>query len=113
MGGAGGAPKTALSQLRISKMVDRASTALMSEMRDGGVIKRAVLTVRKAGGGHIDYFTLTIQGGRITSHEVGASGGSELVEQLSIAFEKIEVEYFEQDEKGARKGGTSFTTAVR
>lgn len=113
MGGSGSGLKTSLSQLRISKMVDRASTALMSVMRNAEVIKRAVLTVRKAGGLHIDYFTLTIEGGRITSHEVGASGGSELVEQLSIAFEKIEVEYFEQDEKGARRGGSSFTTEVR
>ncbi len=113
MPGAGSGLKTSLSQLRISKLVDRASTALMTVMRTNEVIKRAVLTVRKAGKVPIDYFTLTIRDGRIASHEVGSSGGPELVEQLSIAFEKIEVEYFEQDEKGAKKGGMSFAAEVR
>ncbi len=113
MGGAGAGLKSALSELRITKMVDCASTPLMSVMRSGELIKRAVLTVRKAGGAQIDYFTLTIERGRITSFEVGSPSGPELIEQLSIAFEKIEVQYFEQNEKGGRKGGSTFNTEVR
>ena len=69
--------------------------------------------MRKAGGAQIDYFTLTIERGRITSFEVGSPSGPELIEQLSIAFEKIEVQYFEQNEKGGRKGGSTFNTEVR
>ena len=113
MGGSGEGLKTSLSELRISKAVDSASTPLMSVMRNGELIKKAVLTVRKAGGVQIDYFTLTIERGRITSYEVGGQFSPELSEQLSIAFEKIEVQYFAQDEKGARKGGSMFNTEVR
>ena len=113
MAGAGGGLKTSLSELRVFKSVDAASTPLMSVMRSGELIKKAILTVRKAGGQQIDYFTLTIERGRITSYEVGAPSGPELNEQLSIAFEKIEVQYFAQDDKGARKGGSTFSTEVR
>lgn len=114
MGGAGSGRglRTSLSELRIVKQADRASTPLMSIMRNGEEIKKAVLTVRKAGGTQIDYLKVTIQGGRITNYEIGSQGGPELGEQFSIAFEKIDVEYFEQDEKGQRKGGTSFSTQV-
>lgn len=113
LAGSGGGLKTSLSELRISKLVDAASTPLMSVMRSGELIKKAVLTVRKAGTVPIDYFIMTIERGRITSYELGSPSGPELSEQLSIAFEKIEVQHFAQDEKGARKGGSTFNTEVR
>ncbi len=114
MGGASASAKAALSELRITKSVDAATTALMSVMRSNEVIKKAVLTVRKAGGTQIDYFTLTIEKGRITALDVTSdpAGGPDLLEQMSIAFEKIEVQYYAQDDKGARKGGSTFTTQV-
>jgi|JFJP01.1.fsa_nt_gi type VI secretion system secreted protein Hcp len=112
MGGSGAGLKTSLSELRVVKSADRASTPLMSIMRNGEVIKKAVLTVRKAGGVQIDYFKVTIEGGRITNYEIGSQSGPELSEHFSIAFEKIEVQYFEQDEKGQRRGGTSFSAQV-
>ena len=112
MGGAGSGLKTSLPELRIFTQADSASTALMSIMRNGEVIKKAVLTVRKAGGVQIDYLKVTIEGGRITHYEIGLQDGPTLSEQLSIAFEKIDVQYFEQDDKGQRKGGSTFSTQV-
>ena len=42
LGGAGAASRVALSELRLTKGVDRASTALMSVMRSNEQIKKAV-----------------------------------------------------------------------
>jgi type VI secretion system secreted protein Hcp len=112
IGGGSTGARTSLSALRIVKGVDAATTPLMSVMRSGEIIKKGVLTVRKAGGVQIDYFTITIERGRIVSMEVASGAGPELTEQLSIVFEKIEVQYFAQDDKGARKGGSVFTTQV-
>jgi type VI secretion system secreted protein Hcp len=115
LGSAGGALKTSLSELQIVKRVDVASTALMSVMRNNDQVKKAVLTVRKAGGNPVDFLIVTVQRGRITRYEVGSNSaeGPHLTERMSIAFEEIDVEYREQDEKGGRKGGTSFSTTVR
>ena len=115
IGGAGSALKTSLSELRIVKRVDTASPALMSIMRNNDTVKKAVLTVRKSGGAAIDFFVLTVERGRITQYDIGSSVdvGPELTETLSIAFEKIDVEYRAQDEKGGRKGGSNFTAEVR
>src|SRR5574337_1786506 len=96
LGGIGATGKTAVHELRLTKHVDRASTALMSVMRNNEQVKKAVLTVRKAGGAKpVDSLVVTIERGRITSIDVGtaAPDSPELIERLSIAFEKIEVAY--------------------
>ena len=112
MGGGTGSAKTALSEISISKDVDTASTALMSVMRNNEQIKKGVITVRKAGSKPIDYFKIIFEKARITSHTVGSQSGPELTEQLSIAFEKIEVQYCAQDDSGGAKGASTFTAEV-
>ncbi|HET8704790.1 MAG TPA: type VI secretion system tube protein Hcp, partial [Pseudomonadales bacterium] len=65
-----GAPsaKTTIQELKISKRVDRSSTALMSCLRNNELIKKAVLTVRKAGGPDaLEYFKITMEKARIAS----------------------------------------------
>jgi type VI secretion system secreted protein Hcp len=112
MGSSAGSTKTALSEINISKNVDTASTALMSVMRSNELIKRGVITVRKAGTNPIDYFKITFERARITSHTIGSQAGPELMEQLSIAFEKIEVQYSAQDATGGKKGTSTFAADV-
>lgn len=112
VGGVSAKGRRTLLELRIRKGVDSASTALMSVMSTNELIKKAILTVRKAGGEQIDYFSITVERGRITSLEVGAQDSPVLTEEFSIAFEKITVDYFGQDAKGGRKGGSSFVDEV-
>ena len=112
MGGMGASSKTALSELSISKSVDTASTALMSVMRNNEVIKKGILTVRKAGSKPLDYFKIIFERARITSYSVGSQSGPDLSEQLSIAFEKIEVQYCAQDENGGKKGTSTFSAEI-
>ena len=105
--------KPAQLELRVVKHVDSASTGLMSVMRTNDEIKKAVLTVRKAGGKQEDYFTITIQGGRITSLEVSSEDESpNLRETLSLTFNKIEVQYKSQSATGALKGASTFQDEV-
>ena len=110
LGGSGTNVKTALSEIKISKATDRSTTQLMSVMRSNEVVKKAVITVRKAGvTPALDYLTITVEGGRITSYTLGcaAPGSPELVEGFSIAFEQIEVRYVPQASQG---GGTAALT---
>jgi type VI secretion system secreted protein Hcp len=76
------------------------------------LIKKAVLTIRKAGGVQIAFMAITLERARITSYDVGCEDGPALEEEISIAFEKIEVTYYAQDEKGGKKGGSSFSDEV-
>jgi type VI secretion system secreted protein Hcp len=115
MGGGGATGKATVHELNIIKRVDSASTGLMSAMRNNDVIKKAVLTVRKAGGTPLDYLKITTQNGRITVLDVqsGESGSeAELIEKLSLAFQKICVEYVPQGADGQPRGGMMFETEI-
>jgi len=108
--------QTTLQELVVRKRVDTASTGLMSALRSNEVIKKAVLTVRKAGGvASVPFLTLTVEKARIVSHRLNNvnDGSPELTEELRIAFYKVQVEYRPQDENGAGKGVNTFETEVQ
>jgi type VI secretion system secreted protein Hcp len=115
LGGAGPTGKTSVHELSIVKRVDCASTALMSAMRSNDLIKKVVLTVRKAGENPLEYLKITLQSARITAFDVesGAFGDeAELIENMSLAFQRISVEYVPQGTDGQPRGSTSFETEI-
>ena len=80
-----------INQLNIVKGVDSASTGLMSALRNNDLIKKAVLTVRKAGKSQHEYFKITIENGRITSLDVrtaASNGKPGLMESLRFCVSK-------------------------
>ena len=108
--------RTSLQELIIRKRVDSASTGLMSALRGNEVIKKAVLSVHKAGGkAPVAFLTITLEKARIVSHRVGSAIDDEpaLTEELRIAFFKVQVEYRSQDGSGAGKGVNTFETEVQ
>jgi type VI secretion system secreted protein Hcp len=111
LAGAGASSKATLDELRVIKRVDSASTALMSAMRSNDLIKKATLTVRKAGSAPLEYVKIILQSARITELTV-ESEGVELVERLSIAFQRISVEYTPQGPDGLARGGMSFDAEI-
>jgi type VI secretion system secreted protein Hcp len=115
LGGAGATARSALSEIRLGKGTDRSTTALMSIMRNNEEVKKAVITVRKAGANPpVDYLSVTVENGRISSHSIGnrSPNEPELVESLTLAFEKIEVKYAPQGTDGAKGAQSVFNAQV-
>lgn len=108
---AGNAGKSSVNELEIVKRVDSASTALMAAMRNNDVIKKAVLTVRKAGKEPVEYLRITVQNARITLLDI-QSGDPVLMERLALAFRSITVDYVPQGPDGRPRGGMSFQTDI-
>lgn len=108
--------RTAFDQLRIVKRVDSATTALMSALRNNELVKKAVLTVRKAGGAEaLEYFRITIEKARLIHHKVRGGEGaesSELSEELAFSFQKVTVEYVPQGKTGGGRGTLTFETEI-
>ena len=111
MSAAGDASKATLNELSIVKRVDSASTALMAAMRNNEPIKKATLTVRKAGGNPLEYLKITIQNARITVLDL-QTVETEVTERLSFAFKKINAEYVPQGADGQGRGSMSFETEI-
>lgn len=97
------------SALTVVKRVDQASTALMAALATNDEVKEARLTMRRAGGAQEDFYTIKLQGARITSVQQGAEPDGETRETVSIAFTKVDVEYRPQRATGLRAGSTSFS----
>ena len=103
--------KATINDLRIVKRIDSASTALMVALRTNEPIQKAVLTLRKAGKGQLEYLKVTIEQGRVISlmiEPAETTGGPELLERVSFSFNKIEVEYVPQGKDGLTQGGMTF-----
>ncbi len=109
------AGKTSISELVITKRADRASTALMSCLRNNEVIKKATLTVRKAGQSPLEYLKIVLEHARIVSLSTtggSAEGGPEVTETVGFAFKKISVQYVPQGDDGQAMGSSTFETEL-
>ena len=104
--------KTTVQELKAVKRVDRATTALMSALRNNEVLKEVVLTVRKAGGAEpVEYFKIKMEKARITSIMAQSGDGADpsaLQEELHISFSRMVVEYKPQGADGAHRGSSLF-----
>ena len=111
LAGAGATSKASLDELRIVKKIDSASTALMATLKNNELVKKATLTVRKAGGQPLEYLVITLQNARIT--DVGLdTQNDEVVERVSFAFQKISVQYKAQGADGLGRGAMTFDADV-
>jgi type VI secretion system secreted protein Hcp len=111
LGGGAASGKATIRELRITKRVDKSSTALMSALRSNEVIKKAVLTVRKVGKKPLEYLKITVEDGRLVSLDIEAGDASSspaLFERVSLSFNKISIEYTPQGPDGNSLGSTSF-----
>lgn len=92
----------------VFKQLDRGSTSLMAVLANNDAVRTAVLTMRKAGGGQQDFFKVTLTDGRVVELGYTADDSGNVVEQVTFAFNKIEVEYRPQAGDGGLGGATVF-----
>ena len=107
-GGGGGAGKVNVQDLNFTKKVDKSTPDLMMHVATGKHIKEVKMTVRKAGkeGKPQEYLIITMKDVLVTSY--GVSGGSSddrPVENVTLNFAEVKVEYQEYDDKGNPVGG--------
>ncbi len=103
----GGAGKVNMGDLTFTHNVDKASPKLMHACCTGAHLKEAVLTCRKAGGSAaVDFFKITLTDVIVSSvAPSGSNSGDTPNESVSLAFAQYKVEFQEQDNNGAKKGG--------
>ena len=98
--------------LVVTKRIDTATTALMSVLATNDEVKEAKLSMRKAGEGQRDFFTITLSQARVTSFDIECGENGDAVERVSFSFNKVQVDYERQQTSGQRGGGTSFQDEI-
>lgn len=114
-GGGHGAGKVNVHDISYTHYVDSSSCKLMLAVCQGDHIKEGTLVVRKHGGTKpVEYIKIKMTDIMVSSLSTGGSGGEDrLTENVTLSFNKIEVTYSAQDEKGAGKPGTPFTWDIK
>lgn len=103
----GGAGKVNMGDLTFVHVVDKATPKLMTACCTGAHLPEAILTCRKAGGSSaVDFLKLTLKDVIVAGvAPSGTNHGDTPTETVSLAFAEYKIEYQEQDNKGAKKGG--------
>lgn len=105
-GGGGGAGKVQMQDFHFLMKINKASPKLMLACAQGEHIKSATLACRKAGKEQQEYLKVTFSDILVTSYQTSGSGGSDVLpmDQISLNFSKIELEYKEQKADGSLGG---------
>ena len=98
--------------LVVTKRIDSSSTALMSLLATNDEVKEAKLSMRKAGEGQRDFFTITLSQARVAALDLECGENGDAIERVTFAFNKVQVDYELQQATGQRGGGTSFQDEI-
>lgn len=105
----GGAGKANFQDISFTKYVDLATADLMFSCASGKHIKKGTLIMRKAGTDPLEYLTYKFENILVSSISSGGSGGEErLTENVTINFAQVSMEYWSQNEKGAKNQNKNF-----
>jgi type VI secretion system secreted protein Hcp len=104
----GGVGKVQLSDLSFTHLLDKASPSLMKACATGTHLKEAVLTERKAGGDQQEFLIIRMSDAMVTSVQASASADG-AVEQVSLQFARVDLEYKPQRADGSLDVGIHFT----
>jgi len=94
--------------LTVVKLIDSATTALMSALATNDEIKEAKLTMRKPGSEQVDYFIVTLNNARVSALDHATDGQGNTAETVTLLFTKVKVEYRPQKSSGGRGGSFVF-----
>ncbi len=97
------AGKVSMSDLVISKRVDKSSPKLLGLNVTGKHVATATLTASKSTGGKTpeDFLTIKLSEVYVASYQIGGSHGEDVgSESVSLAYGKIEYDYKEQKKDG-------------
>jgi type VI secretion system secreted protein Hcp len=114
-GGGGGTGKVSFSDLTFVHRVDKASPNLWKACATGEHIKEATLSSAKQGKGPQDFLIVKLNDVLITSVSVAGSGGAGSVpmENVSVQFAKVDVEYKPQKADGSLDAGVHFKYDIK
>jgi len=98
-GGGGGTGRASLSELKITKTVDRASPVLAFKCASGQHIPEVVLTVDRPVGSNRPYLEIKLTDVIVTSVKPGGSGDAIPIEEVTFTYDRVRLTYTTRDDQ--------------
>ena len=96
-----GSGKVVFEDFHFTTLTSAASPKLLLLCANGKHVKNAVLAARRAGNAQQDYFNLTFTDVTVSAYHVSASAGDVPVDEVSLRFAKVQIDYRPQKDTGA------------
>jgi type VI secretion system secreted protein Hcp len=100
-GAGGGAGKVQMQDFRYTARTSKASPRLLLAAASGEHLKQAVLTCRRPGKAAFDFLKLTFTDVRVSSFHLGQIAGEQPMDEATLAYSRIEIEYRPQKPDGS------------
>lgn len=97
-----GAGKTTFKDLVLRKRVDRASPRLALLAFNGARVRDAILTVSRAGEPPFEFYGIKLANCAVSSFDQRWDAQEGEIEEVTLAFQSIQIEYARQQPNGAR-----------
>jgi type VI secretion system secreted protein Hcp len=112
-GGGGGAGKVSFNDFNFSHYLDKASPVLQKACATGEHIKEGMIVARKAGKGQQEYLIIKMNDIIVTGVAPSGSGGDAVVENVTLQFAKVDLEYKPQKPDGSLDAGVHFKYDIK
>ena len=107
-GAGAGTGKAHFSDLSFTHKIDKASPLLLKACATGQHLKEATITRRKAGKGQQEFLVIKMNDVLVTSVADSDDSGGGLMESVTLAFAKVDLEYRPQKPDGSLDAGLHF-----
>jgi type VI secretion system secreted protein Hcp len=101
LGSGGGAGKVQMEAFHFAAVTSKASPKLMLLCANGKHVKSAVLVARRAGPANLEYLKITFTDVTVSSYEVAGSSNDVPVDEVSLSFAKVAIDYKPQNANGS------------
>jgi type VI secretion system secreted protein Hcp len=98
--GGGGAGKASFQDFHFVARTSKASPKLFHTCATGQHVKSVVLTCRRAGAGKLEFLKIKLSEVLVSSYQIGGSSPEEPLDQVSMNFARIEIEYTPSSKSG-------------
>jgi len=96
-----GAGKDQMEAFHFAAVTSKASPKLMLLCANGKHVKSAVLVARRSGPANQEYLKITLTDVMVSSYEVAGSSGDVTVDEVSLSFAKVSIDYKPQNANGS------------
>ncbi len=97
----GGAGKVHIEDLHFTAVTSSASPKLMLLCANGKHVASAVLVAHRPGSSQQGYLTVTLNDVMVTAYHISASSGDVPLDEVSLQFSKVQIDYRPQKATGA------------
>lgn len=108
----GGTTRVNCNDVRVSKIIDKSSTALIMGVVTNKHFPTAVITFRTAGKTQLEYYKVTLTEVLLTSitqNDVSPTDATSILEQVTMSAAKFKFEYRPQNPDGSPGAAVTFT----